>query len=460
MNHVLPSKKVLSVAGVGLPLFMMAGLLGVLLGVMAPGCASRQHAVHPPLTEQQRTLNLESFEMAWATIRDKHWDPGLGGLDWDAVHDEVRPLVEKAATQSDYLSAMHGMIDRFGESHFSIVPADVFEAMENRNGEGSEDGTPGFDVRVIDGDVLVTKVDEGSQAAALGVGTGWQVLKADGAKLAPLLHDIARTFEGKTMLPFLQHQMAIQKLSGSIGDVKRVRFLDGGDKKVEIEIPLAGPKGEGTAFGDLPPIPAWLESERLEGNVGYIAFNVFMNPARLMPAFEKAIKSFMDCDGIIIDIRGNGGGMPIVAMGMAGWFLDEKNQYFGTMHMRDLELKFVVNPRLQAYRGPMAVLIDGSSASCAEIFPAGLRDMGRARLFGTRTAGAALPAQWATLPNGDFLFYPVADYFSKNGKRLEGVGVTPDVEAPHDRTALLAGKDNAVEAAIRWIHARKSERDT
>ena len=78
--------------------------------------------------------------------------------------------------------------------------------------------------------------------------------------------------------------------------------------------------------------------------------------------------------------------------------------------------------------------------------------MGRARLFGSRTAGAVLPAHFMKLPNGDFFFYPVADYFSKNGDRLEGIGVAPDVEATYDREALLDGIDPALDAARAWIH--------
>ena len=48
----------------------------------------------------ERALDVESFDQVWTTIRDTHWDPGLGGLDWDAVRDELRPQVEEARERS------------------------------------------------------------------------------------------------------------------------------------------------------------------------------------------------------------------------------------------------------------------------------------------------------------------------------------------------------------------------
>lgn len=48
------------------------------------------------LTPAQRQANIDSFEHIWKTVHDRHWDPKLGGIDWQAVHDELRPKVESA----------------------------------------------------------------------------------------------------------------------------------------------------------------------------------------------------------------------------------------------------------------------------------------------------------------------------------------------------------------------------
>ena len=93
--------------------------------------------------------------------------------------------------------------------------------------------------------------------------------------------------------------------------------------------------------------------------------------------------------------------------------------------------------------------------SASETFAGGLQDLGRARVFGSRTAGAVLPALVERLPNGDSFQYAVADYQLPNGKRLESVGVVPDVEVVPKRSELLAGRDPAMEAAIAWIREQK-----
>src|ERR1700688_1683989 len=119
--------------------------------------------------------------------------------------------------------------------------------------------------------------------------------------------------------------------------------------------------------------------------------------------------------------------------------------------MRDATLNCVINPRAEVFAGPVAVLVDGSSASTSEIFAGGLKDLGRARIFGTRTAAAALPSVIQKLPNGDGFQYAVANYISEGGKALAGAGVTHDVEVKLTRQAPLAGHDPVVDAALEWI---------
>ena len=421
----------------------------VLLLALA-GCATTGTNARQPLTEAQRAGNLESFQLAWETVRDRHWDANLGGFDWDAVYDEIKPKVEAAKTQKEYTAAVQGMISRFEQSHFSIVPSEVYEEMSGGGGEDAE-GSPGFDLRVVDGRALVTRVEPESSAAKQGIQTGWILTHVQGKSLRPMLAEIRQTFEGKTMLELIQGEAVLGKLSGSVGETLGLRFRDGGDRKTDVDVALVKPRGTKHQLGVFPPNFVYIEHRVLPANIGYVTFNMFMDPVNVMKGFEEAMRSFRDCRGIVIDIRGNPGGMPAMAMGMAGFLVDRKDLAFGTMKMRDSDLNFVVNPRPRPYTGPVAMLIDGTSASASEIFAGGLRDMKRARLFGARTAGAVLPAQFMELPNGDFFYYPIADYISMNGDRLEGVGVAPDTEARPDRAALLEGRDTALNAAIAWI---------
>jgi carboxyl-terminal processing protease len=99
----------------------------------------------------------------------------------------------------------------------------------------------------------------------------------------------------------------------------------------------------------------------------------------------------------------------------------------------------------------VAVLIDSHSASTSEIFAGGLQDLGRARIFGTRSAAAALPSTIELLPNGDGFQHAIATYVSEGGKVLEGNGVIPDVVVELERKNLLQGVDAVLEAALGWI---------
>jgi len=185
------------------------------------------------------------------------------------------------------------------------------------------------------------------------------------------------------------------------------------------------------------------ESKTLDGGVGYIRFNEFLDPVSLMPKFEAALRDFARAPGVILDLRGNRGGIGIMASGMAGYFIGDAGHKLGEMRMRDTTLQFNVFPRPNVYAGRLAILLDESSASTTEILAQGLQDLKRARVFGTRSAGAALPSDIIRLPDGDGFQYPTATYISANGRVLEGNGVIPDVEV-RDAGAVI-------DAAAQWI---------
>ncbi len=405
------------------------------------------------LTPQQRQLSLQSFEYVWTAIRDKHWETKPGGLDWQAIHDEFKPKIEAADSMDAVRALMSQMLARLHQTHFGIVPADLYS---NVDASHSGDVSAGIDVRVIGAQVLVTSVEPGSSAAAQGVRPGWALLKIAGADLAPVVTQLNETYAGSTLRDLMLRRTILARLDSGSNESVAVEFLDGAGQHVSKALARANPKGEVVQFGYLTPMHVWFTSSqigdgRAGGGIGYVAFNAFLDPGRLMTSFGDAVASCHTCDGFIVDLRGNPGGIGIMAMGMAGWFISQADQKLGTLYTRDNALKFVVNPRLTTFSGPLAILVDGASASTSEIMAQGLKDLRRARIFGTHTAGAALPSIFEKLPNGDGFQYAIANYISEGGQPLEGLGVTPDVETPITREALLAGKDPALDAAVAWI---------
>jgi len=189
-----------------------------------------------------------------------------------------------------------------------------------------------------------------------------------------------------------------------------------------------------------------------------IRFNIWLLP--IAAEFDAAIDRYRDADAMILDLRGNLGGVAGMAMGLAGHFLDQPVS-LGEMRTRQSNLQLRVNPRrsnragerVQPFAGPVAILQDALSMSTSEIFAQALQVLGRARVFGETSAGAALPSRLERLPNDDVLQFAFADFVDPEGTRLEGRGVIPDQTVPLLRADLLAGRDAPVEAALAWIRA-------
>lgn len=223
-------------------------------------------------------------------------------------------------------------------------------------------------------------------------------------------------------------------------------------------------------MGNLPPMPTSLSARSIDARdlgdlglepqpgdeIGLIAFSVWLTP--IAPAFDEAIDRFRESLGIVIDLRGNPGGLGAMVMGMGGHFFTRPTS-LGTMSTRESEIHFRVNPRRTDSAGrlvepldlPVAILVDEMSASTSEIFAGGMQEARRARIFGRTTPGAALPATVTSLPNGDVLMAAVADFTTPKGVRLEGRGVVPDEPIELDPASLATGVDPDLAAACRWI---------
>jgi len=173
------------------------------------------------------------------------------------------------------------------------------------------------------------------------------------------------------------------------------------------------------------------------------------------------MQELADCRGIVLDLRGNPGGIAGLSMGIGGYFVDTIVP-LGILKTRGNELRLVTNPRRVSFSGrsvrvydrPLAILVDGESVSTSEIFAAGLQYLRRARVFGDTTSGQALPALMKRLPNDDVLMHVFSDYTLPDGTRLEVRGVIPDQVEGVTRGDLLLGRDAALLAAFAWIRSR------
>jgi carboxyl-terminal processing protease len=445
----------------------------------------------------QSANGVATFEAAWQIINDSYFDPTFHGVDWKAVRTELLPRAKQAKSAQELRAVIQEMLDRVGGSHMSLIPRELAHSIEtlrqNPETEGNRDdaspaekppsdegtvkpnkpsraargeGDFGFDLRVSDQGPLVSRVDSNSPAAKAGIQSGWLLRTADGEPVQTTLASVPRELNSREQR-FIAWELLTGKLSGKPGSTGSIQFLDGTDQPVTLTLERRAEPGAPTKLGFLPTLYSRIESRSLKtparANAGCIWFNLWMVP--ILKALDEKVDEFRHADGLVVDMRGNFGGLGGMILGVSGYFLGERVS-LGTLRLRGNELQFFSNPRLvnaagepvKAYAGPLAILIDDLTLSAAEIFAGGMQAIGRARVFGQRSGGQALPAVWDKLPNGDVLYHAIGDFMAANGKRIEGNGVTPDELIPLSRKDLLQGHDAPLEAALRWIDEENRKR--
>jgi carboxyl-terminal processing protease len=456
-----------------------------LLGVLHSNAQGVQLPAQPNTTVPQQAEKAaadaaarrkETFEIVWQTVKDYHFDPTFGGVDWTAVHAEFAPRVERTQSDSELHQLLQAMLNRLGRSHFVIIPpesipADVPDEPDDADDEAANK-TPeqrrkpptleglsvteqltngiGIDLRIINGAAVITRVEPMSPAARAGLRPGFIMRSVDGRLLTTILRQFARA---SVYQPIVKQQLPteiiVSYFNGPPGTYARLSYLDALNRLHRVSIRRERLKGEmSPPIQTLPPFFVEFEARRLPRNIGYIRFNLFAVP--VMTKFCAALREMSDAPGIIIDLRGNRGGILGVLYGLGG-LLEATPVSLGTMHTRAGVLNFQVIPQKHPYTGQLVVLIDNETLSAGEMFASGLRETGRALLVGERSAGATLPSVAKELPTGAILQYAFADFRTPRGNLIEGRGVNPDINVKLNRRMLLAGRDAQLEIAISLI---------
>jgi carboxyl-terminal processing protease len=416
----------------------------------------------PAALRAQAPAAAQTFDAVWNIVRTNSFDPKFDAEQWDRARAELRPRALAAKTPGELRAVLGDLLGRIGLSHFAVIPGSP-----DAPGDRSDlTGEPGFDVRLIDRQLVVTTVEPEGPADAAGVRPGWIVQSIGGAAVSSLVNAIpANTADRLTQLEIWR--AVSTRLRGPADSSVEIVFVDSSNAPVTKWIQRRAERGAPVTIGSLPTMyvrtRTTLAHTPAGGDAGVIGFNVWMTPVNA--PFQQAMDRFHDADGIVIDLRGNPGGLAAMIMGISGYFLPERLT-LGVMKTRDSELKFVSIPRLvngrgervDPYDGPVAILIDGLTGSASECFTGGLQSLGRVRVFGETSMGQALPALFDRLPNGDVFIHAWGDFVTGTGLRLEGRGVVPDEPAPAVRADLLAGRDRPLMAALAWIDRMKAER--
>jgi carboxyl-terminal processing protease len=172
-----------------------------------------------------------------------------------------------------------------------------------------------------------------------------------------------------------------------------------------------------------------VEGEMLSGNIGYIAIGEWQDNT---PEQFKALVEEFESEGmesLIIDVRSNPGGLLDSVVEVLDYILPK-----GTVVYTEDKYgqRKTYSSDADCLQYPMAVLINGNSASASEIFAGAIKDYSYGTLIGTTTFGKGIVQSIFTLPDGDALKVTTAKYFTPNGNYIHGVGIDPDIELEYE----------------------------
>ena len=437
-----------------LPFSFVARSLAICLAATVAGCAQKAASgpAHTSPAVAHESVHLATFDYLWQRVADGYPDPTLGGVDWNQVKDDLRPAASAATTADELRPVLTEMLGRVGVSHFAIVPGDVYRI---GSGEGPR-GELGMDATLLQGAVYVVSVEPNGPAHQAGVHPGDRITAVEDTNLDAIVAELADG-QGPRRAAAAVGSVLRDVLHPVVGEPTRLQIERDGTPS-SITVRPAPIQGDVFKVGELPAtrVETIVRVDDPDGPNGPIApvlvirFSMFAVPNGA--AIRRAVMQ-AKLDGVaacVIDLRGNPGGLPLVAQGIAGHFVARRSASLGTFQTRESTLEFNIRPRVSAERldGPLAILVDGRSASSSEIFASGMQELERAIVVGEQSSGLALMSSFERLPNGDRAQLVFADLQTPSGKRLEGHGVTPDIVITPTPEALRAGQDPILDTAL------------
>lgn len=187
----------------------------------------------------------------------------------------------------------------------------------------------------------------------------------------------------------------------------------------------------------------------LDNNIGYLSISQFEEVTTKQ--FKAAVEDLQSqgMKGLVIDIRNNPGGLLDTVVGMLKYMLpDGLIVYTEDKQGNRKEYKGQDNDEFNL---PLAVLVNGNSASASEIFAGAIQDYGKGTIIGTQTYGKGIVQTVKPLTDGSAIKFTIAKYFTPKGQDIHGKGVTPDMVVEYDTDADV---DTQLDAAIKNVEAQ------
>ncbi len=311
-----------------------------------------------------------------------------------------KEYVEETKSKDLIYGAIKGMLETL-DPHSAFLPPNMFKEMQEET-KGRFEGL-GIEITIREGVLTVVSPIEDTPAFKAGIQAGDQILRIDG--------------ESTKNLTLME---AVKRMRGPKGSKVTLTIMREGFPKPR----------EFTLIRDVIPIRS-VRYEVLEKQYGYIRVSQFQE--KTDQEFQKAIKALEDevkggLKGLILDLRNNPGGLLDQAVKLSDYFLDSGVIVSIEGRREEQKMKFNAHPQdnhLKHY--PLVVLVNGGSASGAEIVAGAIQDHGRGIILGTQTFGKGSVQTIFSLKDGSGLRLTTARYYTPSGRSIQAKGIVPDI---------------------------------
>jgi C-terminal processing protease CtpA/Prc len=399
--------------------------------VVEPEKESAEPASAEPreLTPDQR---LEVLEALWTRLSETYPAleyKGIYGREWIEPAEE---RVHQSKTDEEFYNTLLELMATLNDTHTRIISYPGQPRLE----------APPVELNRVEGKVAVIRAQSDT-----GLSPGDVIVSVDGRPVEECLAEKTKRVCNSTERGRVREACG-QLLRGAPGTAVTViaQGADGGTRSIVLR--------------RLPSPEFWREpvisSRQLSDSIGYIRISRWGGDS-LVEEFDKALEMFKSTKGIVIDVRGNGGGNGELADLVNGRLTDKpviSSIDFWRKAGSDEYRKEIgwVQPRGPwPYKGRIAVLMDEASMSSCEHFVSGVEAMGNVLLVGAPTNGAGGGPTTVQLSDGTRVAISRALGLRVNGIVFEGHGIPPHVEALPTLADLRTGRDDALETAKDWI---------
>jgi len=385
---------------------------------------------------------LAVFDDAWETIQERYYDPKFHGIDWQLQRVTFRPAAARAGKPHEFYDVLRQMIASLKDAHTRVYsPDEKFDWWNPRF------ITVGLTVREIEGVPTVIQIDPGSNAARTEIKPG----------------DVIVSIDDQPVAEAIKQRLRYSNLSDETNARYRaVSALFEGPAETSVKVTWANRKGKQKS--------AVLErywnqrelgfSNQRKGNIAILRIDAFTQSVAV--EFAKMLPAALEgADGIVLDLRANGGGDAEAMADVASLFLDEGTNLgrFADRSGASFELE-TFSKRLwrslapSQIKLPLVILTSENTSSAAEIMVAALQAKHRGQVIGTGTCGCVLAIRSRhALPDGGVLDVSEFDYRTASGVRLEGAGIKPDRVVLTTRADIYSRNDRALELARKLLDA-------